>query len=931
MAGIPNPLVNPANPGSWSSDPTANAQGGAAAQYSNSSATTAATTETVTLTTSGTIRNKYYATLTLANPLNAAIETKINVTGITPTGYRGTDLMITGISDTFPYSVTYEVPGPLGSQTVAGTVSVSGTRFSTGDYGMVKTGRTALMTDRTQSNVESFFQDSQATSLEARKDELFAGLNPNLPFPLALLEKAAQMLMRSGYDLVIGVVTTAAQAAAAVGQIVDKVVGWISEAIDTAGKIVGDIATAVIDGAGNAVEDFLDMLHWVFTGGPVEAFQKLLTGHKTMDDVSGKAIELKTSVYQTEVESGTTTDFFNTVRVLPPWVGGKTDDVNLPHSFISGTSTTVATSPSILGLDGRLVLIPVVAGQNRTWSAVKFGVQQMALNAKVPGNIQYTPGTLTSASTTTLPVVAPATVGLVQATIGLPYPSYVDVGDTITVSSFPTSWAGYNGTWTVSAKSDVVPYSVSYVVPALLPTATPTTQTYSATTTATSGNGTTATVTFNSSISTLSVGDSVLISGVTPTAYNGQKTITARSNTAPFSVSFASTATGSMTVAGSIGTDPVLTTAQAPYYVAPSATFPSAVLMGVYDVDETTGVATKVIDLGNVRSKINVGANSQRNLQVISLPSPKPVQMGEIYYIGILQIGADAGLTPAGSIALSHASSSTIPYTFNTGTFPKRVCLYYNSGTLGVLPATFTDAQTSGSSSNFWGAFGDDVPNVIQPPVAFADSFTGTSGAVIDTQKWLTRYGNGLRIASGLGGELRATANATSGTSINTYKFKTNYLKQTAQCTIVTQTENLGRLGIGGSIITLRGDGNGKFIYLRVVIETATLSWRLRVGIYTSTTYSQPGTQLSGGTLRKEVLIGTNLNPSNGNTWKFIADGYTYVGYRNGEEVIRWADTGFAFAGSGVGNANFKEVGIGAFYVSEYSCVDNWTASDEAT
>jgi hypothetical protein len=930
-----------ARAGTFALAPTVNAQGGGVKSYTNTANTIAATTETSTLTQPSTVAVpvtqivKYYATLTLDAPLNVAIGSTVSVTGsMVPAGYKTTALgvtpavtgVVTGVSDTYPYSVSYEVNGVLGAQTAAGVVTVTGTQFDSGDYGTV--GKTAnLMAGNNQDNVMGFYQNQQDASLEAKKSDLFIGLNPNLPFALAVLEKAAQMFLRGGYDLVLGVVTTAAQAATAIGQIVDKVVGWISEAIDTAGKIVGDIATAIVDTAGNAVQDFLDMLHWVFTGGPVEAFQKLLTGHKTMDDVGGKAIELKTSVYQTEVESGTTTDFFNTVRVLPAWVGGKTDDVNLPHSFISGTSTTVATSPSILGLDGRLVLIPVVAGQNRTWSAVKFGVQQMALNAKVPGT-QYMLGTLTSASTTTLPVVPPATVGLVQATIGLPYPSYVDVGDSITVSGFPYSWAGYNGTWTVSAKSDVVPYSVSYVVPAILPTATPTTQTYTLAATATSGTGTTATVTTSSFLGA-AVGDTILVSGITPTAYNGQFTVTSRTTASPYRVSYSSTATGSMTVAGSVGFDPVLTTAPPPSYVPPSVTTPSAVLMGVYDVDETTGAATKVIDLGNVRSKINVGANSQRNLQVISLPSPIPVQMGEIYYIGILQIG-DAGLTPAGSIALSHASSSTMPYTFNTGAFPKRVCLYYNSGTLGVLPATFTDAQTSGSSSNFWGAFGDDVPNVIQPPVAFADSFTGTSGAVIDTQKWLTRYGNGLRIASGLGGELRATANSTNGTSINTYKFKTNYLKQTAQCTIVTQAENLGRLGAGGSILTLRGDGNGKFIYLRVVIEISGLSWRLKVGIYTSTTYSQPGTQLSGGTLRKEVLIGTGLNPAGGNTWKFIADGYTYVGYRNGVEVIRWADTGFAFAGSGVGNANFKEVGIGAFYVSEYSCVDNWTAFDES-
>jgi hypothetical protein len=721
MAGIPNPLVNPANPGSWSNDPTANNQGGATAQYSNTSATTAATTETVTLTTSGTVRNKYYATLTLAEPLNAAIETKIDVTTIQPIGYRKTGVMITGISDTFPYSVTYEVDSALGAQTAPGTVLVSGTRFNTGDYGMVKTGRTGLMTDRTQANVQTFYKD-QNTLLGTRRGQLFEGLDPNLPFPVALVKAFGETLIQGAINAV-----------ASVAEVLNIVGDWISSAIDSAGKIVGKITTAVVDAAENTVEDFLDMLHWVLGGGLASEFQKLTSGHKSVGDVGKQAEELKTVVYQTDLESGTTTDFFNAVRVLPTWVGGKTDDVNLPHSFISGTTTTVATSPSVLGLDGRLVLIPVVAGQNRTWSAVKFGIAALGTG----------------------------------------------------------------------------------VVPAV-------------------------------------------------TSFN----------------------------------------------------------MAVYDVDEITGAATKVIDLGNVKSKINVGANSNRDLQVISLPSPKLVQMGEIYYIGILQIG-----TP---LALSSAPTSVIPYSFSTGTFPKRVSLYYNAGTLGVTPASIADAQTSGTSSNFWGAFGDDVPNVVQPTVAFADNFTGTSGAVIDTQKWLTRYGNGLRIASGPGGELRATANSTNGTSINTYKFKTNYLKQTAQCTIVTQTENLGRLGVGGGIIILRGDGNGKFIYLRVVIEVFGLSWRLKVGIYTSLTYSQPGTQLSGGTLRKEVTLNTGLNPSNGNTWKFLADGYTYVGYRNNVEFIRWEDTGFAFAGSGAANANFKEVGIGAFYASEYSCVDNWTVSDQS-
>jgi len=709
MAGIPNP-----------NSPTVNARGGGSSVYFNSSATTAASTQAVTLTISGgtTTVVKYYATLTLVSQLNAAVGGKINVTGITPTGYRGTDLVVTDISETYPYSVTYEVGSALGAQSVAGTVSVSGTHFDTGDYGNVSTGNTTLMQNRTQANVQAFYKD-QNTLLSGKKTSLFDGLDPNLPFPVALLKALAEKLVQD----VLGTVAT-------VSDVLTHVANWVASFLNAAGQVVASIATAVVDAAGNAVEDFLDMLHHVLSGGLAKDFVALTTGHKTVNDVGAKAEELKTTVYQTDIESGTTTDFFNQVRVLPTWVGGKTDDVNLPHSFIAGTSSTVATSPSTLGLDGRLVLIPVVAGQNRTWSTVKFGI----------------------------------------AALG---------------------------------------------------------------------------------------------TGVTPsvTSFN----------------------------------------------------------MAIYDIDETTGAANKVVDLGNVKSQINAGSNAGRDLQVINLPNPVTVQMGEIYYIGILQIGT--------ALAMSYAPTSVIPYSFNTGTFPKRVCLYYNAGTLGALPGTFTDSQTSGSSSNFWGAFGDAVPNVVPATVSYADSFSGTNGAAIDTQKWITRYGGGLNIALN-NGQYRATANSTNGTSINTYRYKTNYLKQTAQCTIATQSENLGRLGRGGILLSLRGDGAGKFIYLRVVIEVFGLSWRIKGGIYTATSFSQPGSEFSGGVQRNEVITSTGFNPANGDTWKFVADGYTYVGYRNGTEYVRWADTGFAFTGSGTGNANFKEVGIGAYYVSEYSTVDNWTVVD---
>lgn len=68
-----------------------------------------------------------------------------------------------------------------------------------------------------------------------------------------------------------------------------------------------------------------------------------------------------------------------------------------------------------------------------------------------------------------------------------------------------------------------------------------------------SGSGTTATLTFTSrSKPPFSVGETVVIAGVEPYAYNGKATITACTTN---SVSYLSSATGSMTVAGTVTSD----------------------------------------------------------------------------------------------------------------------------------------------------------------------------------------------------------------------------------------------------------------------------------------------------------------------------------------------------------------------------------------
>jgi hypothetical protein len=343
--------------GTFAKAPAVNAQGGGSSVYTNTATTTAATTETVTLSQAGasTTVQKYYATLTLDSALNVGIGSTISVTGgMTPTGYKTTTTgvtgVVTGVSDIYPYSVTYEVKSALGAQTAAGTVTVTGTHFDSGDYGTV--GKSAnLLSNNTQSNVQTFYQTSQNSALVAKRNSLFDGLDPNLPLPVALLKAIGQTLVQGAIDT-----------ATTVGQVLAVVGSWISGAINSAGKIIGDIATAVVDVAANTVGNLIDFLTHVFNRGTPGV--GVSTG-KTVNDLTNAANAVTGVTYLTNYSTKTHDDFWNTPRVLPNWLGGTSDDVSFAQSFIDTTE-----APAL----GRLVLIPVTVTQNRTFDSIKFGM-----------------------------------------------------------------------------------------------------------------------------------------------------------------------------------------------------------------------------------------------------------------------------------------------------------------------------------------------------------------------------------------------------------------------------------------------------------------------------------------------------------------------------------------------------------------------------
>lgn len=132
-----------------------------------------------------------------------------------------------------------------------------------------------------------------------------------------------------------------------------------------------------------------------------------------------------------------------------------------------------------------------------------------------------------------------ATATVFFASQGNGAPVVFPIGSVVLVSGVTPS--GYNGLHTVTASgvgnvSFASTTTGAQTVAGMIGPATLTA----------SGTGTTATITF-SGTDTMRVGDTVMVSDVTPTGYNGKYVITA---SAPGSVSYANTTTGAQTVAG---------------------------------------------------------------------------------------------------------------------------------------------------------------------------------------------------------------------------------------------------------------------------------------------------------------------------------------------------------------------------------------------
>lgn len=167
-------------------------------------------------------------------------------------------------------------------------------------------------------------------------------------------------------------------------------------------------------------------------------------------------------------------------------------------------------------------------------------------------------------------------------------------------------------------------------------------------TTGASGTGSTATITFAAQPAAVPIGSKVIISGVTPTGYNGTYTVT---NSTTTSVSYANTTTGSQTVAG---------TAQygSSYTITSASPATSAVSNGgsSYSFTTQSSLATVVVTLAN--NTYNVGDEIYVSV---------PTTVGGITLSGLYVV---SGISVAGTsftIIASNTASSSATASINGG------------------------------------------------------------------------------------------------------------------------------------------------------------------------------------------------------------------------------------------------------------------------
>jgi len=438
-------------------------------------------------------------------------------------------------------------------------------------------------------------------------------------------------------------------------------------------------------------------------------------------------------------------------------------------------------------------------------------------------------------------------------------------------------------------------------------------------TTGASGNGTTATITYATQVSNpFTVGQSITVTGVTPTGYNGTYIVTAVSTT---QVQYANTTTGSQTVAGTVVANfgsatyiPVITVNAKGLITAISNTAISTTLAlaaggstsgsvnlngGTLTVSGGTGITTSVSGSTITISSVNGGgytttataagtttltssSSSQQyftgtTTQTVKLPSTSTLTLGQEYTItnnstGVVTIQTSAagaiGTIPGGSQATFTVASTGAEtwvyeytgYSTNTGT---------GANVLAVAPTITGHPTIEGVTSTGATGTGNFVfsssPTISSPSISghptvegvTSTGATGTGNFVFDTSPTL----------------ITPTLGAASATTINKVTI-------TAPATSATLTIANGKTLTASNTLTFTGTDSSSVAFGTggTVVYTSN-----NLSVFAATTSAQLAGVISDETGSGALVFGTSPTL----TTPSITTSATFNGTSSGSTVVQ--------------------------------------------
>jgi len=270
-------------------------------------------------------------------------------------------------------------------------------------------------------------------------------------------------------------------------------------------------------------------------------------------------------------------------------------------------------------------------------------------------------------------------------------------------------------------------------------------------TTAASGTGSAATITFAAQAAApFQVGAQIVVAGVTPTAYNGTFTVTACTTT---TVTYASTATGAQTVAGTVKQGTALT----------NATLTASAVQG-------TGVYIASSSVPRIRlenTATSVSSGTELGTILFSSADGSANASGDVAYIRAIAAGTSGGgyfqfftSVNGGAPSMSMYLNSTEQY--NTG----HIYLTTSDDVNADATTTFIDSSALYLRSKYWSGTASTVVDWNMIVDATAASATGN--------QLLVRVGTTTKLTLTNAGALTAVDNITAYSDI---RYKTDILR----------------------------------------------------------------------------------------------------------------------------------------------------------